>query len=154
MCGLLTILHCREAWISSPDFITIEPRYKPCSRTYLSQTMIPSMYDSVKSHVAQLIDLEPHISITTDIWSSDSLDSYITHWINKDWEYKEGCLHALPFNERHTDENIANMFTSCVDAWKINDKVHLVLCDSGSNFVAGFRDIGLLTSSCSHTPFN
>ena len=145
--------------VEKPGFLrlihTIEPRYKPCSRTYLSQTMIPSMYDSVKSHVAQLIDLEPHISITTDIWSSDSLDSYISftaHWINKDWEYKEGCLHALPFNERHTGENIANMFTSCVDAWKIKDKVHLVLRDSGSNFVAGFRDIGLLTSSCfAHT---
>ena len=53
--------------------------------------MIPSMHDSVKSHVAQLIDLEPHISITTDIWSSDSLDSYISftaHWINKDWSIK------------------------------------------------------------------
>ena len=53
------------------------------------------MFDHVKHCVAKLIDLELYIIITTDIWSSDSLDSYLSftaHWIDKDWEYKEGCL--------------------------------------------------------------
>ena len=30
--------------------------------------------------------------------------------INKDWEYKEGCLHALPFNERHTGRKVVGHF--------------------------------------------
>ena len=81
------------------------------------------MFDHVKHRVAKLIDLEFYIIITTDIWSSDSLDSYLSfipHWIDKDWEYKEGCLHAQHFNERHCSENIASAFMSCLDARKIN----------------------------------
>ena len=145
--------------VEKPGFLrlmhTIEPRYTPCSRTYLSQNLIPSMFDHVKHRVAELIDLELYISITIDIWSSDSLDSYLSftaHWIDKDWEYKEGRLHAQPFNERHSGENIASVFMSCLDAWKINEKLHLVLRDSGSNFVAGFREAEILSSSCfAHT---
>ena len=38
------------------------------------------------------------------------------------------------------------------DAWKINEKLHLVLRDCVSNFVAGFREAEILSSSCfAHT---
>ena len=145
--------------VEKPGFLhlmhAIGPRYTPCSRTYLSQNLIPSIFDHVKHCVAELIDLELYISITTDIWSSDCLDTYLSftaHWIDKDWEYKEGCLHAQPFNERHSGENIASVFMPCLDAWKINEKLHLVLRDSGSNFVAGFREAEILSCSCfAHT---
>lgn len=129
----------------------VEPRYTPCSRNYLSQSLIASIFDKVKEQIATLLKAEQHISLTTDIWSSDSLDSYLSftaHWINTDWECKECCLHAQPFNERHTGENIVATFTTCMDEWKISQKLHLVLLDSASNFVAGFRNSGILSSSC------
>ena len=53
----------------------IEPRYTPCSRNYFSQSLIPSMFQKVKECIAKLVEKEQHISLTTDIWSSDSLDS-------------------------------------------------------------------------------
>ena len=134
---------------------TIEPRYTPCSRTYLSETLIPSMYEAVVNGVQQLLEQQPHVSITTDLWSSDNQDGYLSftaHWIDDNWNYKECCLHAQPFNERHTGENIASTFTSCMEQWHIREKVHLVLRDNGSNFVAGFRDAGILAFGCfAHT---
>ena len=141
--------------VEKPGFLrlvkTLEPKYTPCSRTYLSQTMIPSMYEKVKNRVSSIVQVQHGISITTDIWSSDSHDSYLSftcHWINENWEYKEACLHAQPFNERHTGENIATTFTTCMNEWHVSDKVHLVVRDGGSNFVAGFRNAGIPAVSC------
>ena len=47
----------------------LEPRYTPCSRTYLSQTLIPEMYSKVMSCVSKLVDVVPYVSITTDLWT-------------------------------------------------------------------------------------
>lgn len=92
---------------------------------------------------------------TSAFWSSDSLDSSLSftgHWIGQDWKYKECCLHAQPFNDRLIGENIVTTFITCMDSWKITDKLYLVLRDSGSNFVAGFRNAGILSCSCfAHT---
>ena len=40
---------------------TIEQRYTPCSRTYLSETLIPSMYEAVVNGVQQLSEQQPHV---------------------------------------------------------------------------------------------
>ena len=67
----------------------LEPRYTPCSRTYLSQTLIPEMYSKVMSCVSKLVDVVPYVSITTDLWSSQALNSYISltgHWTDGNWE--------------------------------------------------------------------
>ena len=109
------------------------------------------MYEKVKDRVSSIVQVEHDISIITDIWSSDSLDSYLSftcHWINENWEYKEAYLHAQPFNERHTGENIATTFTTCMNDWHVSNKVHLVVRDGGSNFVAGFRNAGIPAVSC------
>lgn len=76
---------------------------------------------------------------------SGLLNSYLSftaHWINA---CQECCLHAQPFNKRHTGENIVSTFTTSLDDWKITQKLHL---DSGSNFVSGFRNSGILSSFC------
>ena len=115
------------------------------------------MYQAAATGVQQLLAQQSYISITTDLWSSDSQDAYLSftgHWIDNEWNYKECCLHAQPFNERHTGENIASTFASCMEQWQISEKVHLVLRDNGSNFVnvAGFRNAGILSAGCfAHT---
>uniref|UniRef100_A0A1X7UWW1 Zinc finger BED domain-containing protein 4 n=1 Tax=Amphimedon queenslandica TaxID=400682 RepID=A0A1X7UWW1_AMPQE len=113
------------------------------------------MFLNVKECIAKLVQKEQHFSLTTDIWLSDSLDSYLSftgHWIDSNWENKECCLHAQPFNERHTGENIVTVFTICLDTWNITDKLHVALRDSGSNFVAGFRNADILSCACfAHT---
>ena len=107
--------------VEKPGFrrlLNILEQYTPCSRTYLSQTLIPEMC-KVMSCVSKLVDVVPYVSITTDLWSSQALDSYIrltSHWINGNWECKEGCFHAQQFNERHTGEHIKSIVTQCVAA--------------------------------------
>ena len=136
-------------------FNILEPRYTPCSHTYLSQTLIPEMYSKVMSCVSKPVDVVPYVSITTDLWSSQALDSYISltgHWINGNWECKEGCFRAQPFNERQTGEHIKSIVTQCVEKWQLAEKLHLVLRDNGRNFVAGLRDANIPNVGClAHT---
>jgi len=112
----------------------------------LSQTLVPEMYSKVMSCVSRLVDVVPYVSITTDLWSSQALDSYISltgHRINGNWEHKEGCFHAQPFNERHTGEDIKSIVTQCVKKWQLAEKLHLVLRGNGRNFVVGLRDANI-----------
>ena len=71
------------------------------------------------------------------------MDSYLSltgHWINDNWERTEGCLHAQPFDDSHTGENIGNVVMRCLENWNITTKLHLVLRDNARNVIAGLRD--------------
>ena len=97
------------------------------------------MYEKVCYQLSKIVEIECHISITTDLWSSDSQDSYLSltgHWINQAWEKQQACFHAQPFNDSHTGEHVKSVFTTCLDKCKLSDKLHLVLWDNGRNMVA------------------
>ena len=122
---------------------SIEPRYSLPSDRYFSDTLIPEMYAKVKEKVTSLIKEQGHVSITTDLWSSIAQDSYLSltaHFINSNHERQQACLHAVPFDGSHTGERIASMITNCLQAWGIAEKLHVVVHDNGSNFVAGLRE--------------
>ena len=90
-------------------------------------------------------------SITTDLCSSIAQDSYFsltTHFINSNHERQQACLHAVPFDGSHTGEWIASMITNCLQAWGIAEKLHVVVHDSGSNFVAGLHDGNIPNIPC------
>ena len=65
--------------------------------------MISSMYEKVKDRVSSIVQVQHGISITTDIWSSDSLDSYLsftyrlTHGFRGDTEYTRVWLLYRPW---------------------------------------------------------
>ena len=44
----------------------------------LVQTLRPETYSKVMSCVLKLVDVVPYVSITTDLWSSQAMDSYIS----------------------------------------------------------------------------
>lgn len=92
-----------------------------------------------------------HFGVTTDLWSSVAQDSYLSltaHFISPDFEYKQACLRAVPFNGSHTCPEIAAVISNCLQAWEIYNKLHIVVRDNGSNFVAGLRDAGIVNLPC------
>ena len=135
----------------------MEPWYTPCSCNYLSQTLIPNMYEWVRNCVFKLVDVVLYVSNSTDLWSSQVQDSYLPvsltgHWIDDSWEWKERSFHAQPFNERHTGKHIKNIVTGCVEKWQLAGKLHLILWNNGHNFVAGLMDAEIPNVGClAHT---
>ena len=49
---------------------TLDPKYVLPSRTYFSQTIIPDMYENVKSQVQASLSKALLVAITTDGWTS------------------------------------------------------------------------------------
>ena len=133
----------------------LEPRYSLPSSKYLSEKLIPIMFDKVRSKVAGLLEPEEFISFTTDLWSSVTQDSYLSltaHYISSTFVRQHLCLHACPIDEQHTGTQIASKLTSCFEQWNVVNKVHVIVRDSGSNFVAGLRNAALPNFSCmAHT---
>ena len=72
---------------------------------------------------------EACIALTTDLWTSRSVESYLTitaHYINSKWELESKVLQTREKKERHTGENIAETLLTAVKEWKIDKKRHCV----------------------------
>ena len=78
--------------------------------------------------------------------------SLTCHYITVDFSQQQVCLHEAPFNDHHIAEHIAAMINKCFHSWSVTSKVHVVVRDNGSNFVAGLRDAGIPNKPClAHT---
>lgn len=133
----------------------LEPRYNLPSRRYFAEVVIPDMYQQLKERVVGFLKQQDFLSCTTDLWSSvaqDSMLSLTAHCICLDFSRKSFVLQSTEFNDSHTGENIANLIASCLQSWKIQNKLVCIVRDNGSNFVAGLRNAGMPNISClAHT---
>ena len=95
------------------------------------------------------------MSCTTDIWSTPSQDSLLSltaHFLTPTFERKQVILQAVKFNESHTGANIATLINSCIQYWKIAEKLTYLVRDNAANYVAGLRDAGIPNFGClAHT---
>lgn len=63
-----------------------------------------------------------HVALTTDIWTSNAVESYITvtaHFIDKIWQLSTCVLLTKEMAERHTGRNIADRLTEMAKEWDI-----------------------------------
>ena len=109
----------------------LEPRYEIPSRLYITDVMLPKVYDKVKNNVWYLVHDAETISFTTDIWTSSvcpmSLLSLTAQWMDKAFTLQHIALHAKPFRGSHTGKAIANIFEDMLQIWDIQkSSVHVV----------------------------
>ena len=66
----------------------LQPRYNLPSRRYLSETVLPELYNRVSTKLAEKLKGVPALSFNTDIWTSDVcpmlLISLTVHWVDSD----------------------------------------------------------------------
>ena len=71
------------------DFVgSLNPRYRVPSREYISDTAIPKKYNQMKAIVMSDLQKANGISLTTDAWSSNTMDPYLSltvHFITPSW---------------------------------------------------------------------
>jgi len=132
----------------------VSPRYITPSRKYFSDKIIPEMYVTLKEKIFQDLhsDGEFPISFTSDIWSRDGGESFISwtaHYISSEFVREERILQVCPFPGSHTADAIAEMISKLLEAWNIDKRrVHTVVRDNAANMVAGIRQCGLSGVSC------
>jgi hypothetical protein len=73
------------------------------------------------------------VSLTSDIWSSNAKEDYISvvaHYVGADWELHKKVIGFRLIEASHTGENIAEKIASVVEEFGLIDKVFVVTLDN------------------------
>ncbi|KAJ8971935.1 hypothetical protein NQ314_000468 [Rhamnusium bicolor] len=93
------------------------------------------MYNESASRLKAILYDIKHVSVTTDIWSSDSNVANLTltcHFIHGN-ELNARVLSTKELTSSHTGENIAATITTILSEWNIFDKIVTIVSDNGIN---------------------
>ena len=116
-----------------------EPRNVIPDRRTLRTNYIPKMYEHEKSHINHVIANVSSYALTTDIWSSRAMHSYMgvtIHFIDINF-----CLSSYLFDvkellDNHTGENIAEHLSKIMNDWHLSSaNLSGVTIDNGSNML-------------------
>lgn len=113
----------------------LQPLYSIPSRKVLTSKLLPQEYNVILLKIKSILLNVNDLSITTDMWTSDSNKSYITvtcHFIFDDQLYSP-VIATKDVSDRHTGQNIAATLTNIFNEWNIANKIITVVSDNGSN---------------------
>ncbi|KAH7963442.1 hypothetical protein HPB52_021209 [Rhipicephalus sanguineus] len=105
----------------------MKPLYKIPSRTTFSRTIIPELYEdtfmAVKDRMhADFQEGVESISLTSDMWTSRSNQSYISltcHYLTSNFEMRSFALENRSVTESHTACNILEHLQTMMDNWEL-----------------------------------
>ncbi|CAL4106216.1 unnamed protein product, partial [Meganyctiphanes norvegica] len=130
----------------------LKPNYDMPSRRFMTYTIIDSIYEAAKKSLKETINIAKYISITTDIWSSSSDDTFISctgHCIFDNFVQQVVVLHTRPFPKNPTGENISKILKNMVQEYNIpNYKIHAIVHDNAANMICGVEATGFHSLTC------
>ena len=91
----------------------------PC-RAYMTNTVVPIVYNGCVDAVKNIIKDVPNLSLTTDAWKSFSKQSYITitcHIIDDQGKLHEFILNTTEIKKRHTSVNLFQHIQKVLSDW-------------------------------------
>ncbi|CAF0798395.1 unnamed protein product [Didymodactylos carnosus] len=101
------------------------------------------MYDKTRVEVNRELKSALGICLTTDNWSSDSNQAYITvtaHIITCNYEQKNFVLETIDFTGNHTADRIVQHLQDLAIEWPIFDKIICLVSDNCATMVKVSRD--------------
>ncbi|XP_040278097.1 E3 SUMO-protein ligase ZBED1-like [Bufo bufo] len=131
---------------------TLDPRYEVPSRKYFSQTEMPKLYDKVREQVKNELRSIKYYATTTDLWSSRTMEPYISltiHFINDEWKLCSRCLQTSYFPEDHTGELISQGLKEALESWGLKEELQVcITTDNGANIVKAVEINGWTRLQC------
>ena len=133
-----------------------EPRYAIPDRKTFRNNYIPVMYEREKKHIGTLVTNASSFSITTDLWSSRTMQSYIgltIHFTDMDFNLHSYLLDTKEFSDSHTGENMAEELATILKDWNLlQTNLVCATTDNGSNILKAVDILGWQHMPCfSHT---
>lgn len=130
----------------------LDPRYCPPDRKYISNTAIPNKFNEVKSRVMGDLKDAQCVSLTTDAWSSSTMEPFLSltvHYITPTWNLQSFCLRTIYLPQSHTGENIAAMLRNVLREYNIQlENCVSITTDSGSNMVKACKELPMVRIPC------
>ncbi|KAJ4932818.1 hypothetical protein JOQ06_029660, partial [Pogonophryne albipinna] len=122
----------------------LNPKYSPPSRSYLSDTLIPTWYGIEKANVISEIKDEPKLAITSDGWTSLSQDHYLTVTVHYTIQgiLKQKVLHTRAVYKSQTGEVVAEEISDILKDFVIEpSKIVAVTVDNAERCMEQFPAI-------------
>ncbi|KAK0131561.1 Zinc finger BED domain-containing protein 1 [Merluccius polli] len=141
--------------VESPTFRdmvkTLNPKYTPPSRDYLSNTLIPSWYKVEKCNIITELSEVSSIALTCDGWSSITQDHYLTitaHYI-VEGKMLQKVLKTKAVYRAQTGCVVAEEIS---DPYGISDKIAAITVDNAANMDVAIKRLRYVKLSCfAHT---
>ena len=125
----------------------------PSEKT-IGQKLTPQLNRKIQFKIKEIIGyhLENNgsASITTDIWTSPSRDSFLSftiHFVTQKFERKLAILRCMKFDTDHTSENLAIALKNVAKNWGISN-IHLLVRDNATNMVNAAKMMNVESIGC------
>ncbi|XP_076841981.1 E3 SUMO-protein ligase ZBED1-like [Brachyhypopomus gauderio] len=135
--------------VEKPGFVNmlkvLDQKYVLPSRKYFSEVALPQLYNTTRQKISRELEEDvSYYSATTDLWSSRTLQPYMSltvHFINDTWALRSICLQTAYFPEDHKGEVIAQGIKESLNSWKLaEDRLSCMTTDSGTNMIKALKD--------------
>lgn len=118
---------------------TLDQRYDIPSRKYFAEVEMPHLHEEVRGRVEQELRQVKHYATTTDLWSSRTMDPYLSltvHYITDEWKLHSKCLQTSYFPDDHTGTLIAQGLREALESWGLDERLQAcITTDNGANVV-------------------
>ena len=130
---------------------TLDPRYKPSSRSHFTRVVLPAKYESIKAIVNDSVKKANWCSLTTDMctgYHSQSYTAGTAHTISTEWEMKSYCLATWEVTNAHTAETISQELSDVTAEWELDGKVFGIATDNAKNVKNAVDYLGYTHFGC------
>ncbi|XP_030765200.1 zinc finger BED domain-containing protein 1-like [Sitophilus oryzae] len=120
----------------------LNPLYTLPSRKMLTSKLIPELYQTEIHKLKSKLSAVDHVGVTTDLWTSDTINHYITitiHFI-ENAELHTSALQTSEVQGSQTGSHIASELMEIFNKWEISRKVVTVVSDNGANIKSAIND--------------
>ncbi len=131
---------------------TSEPNYKLPSRQYITEKLLPDLYNKTMSEIKAALQISHAIALTTDLWTSCTTNSYMGltgHFFNettKELECK--TLSCIEFDGRHTAAALKARLLEASNDFGVTDKTSAIVADGAANIKKALNDMNVPHFAC------
>ncbi|XP_022833037.1 zinc finger BED domain-containing protein 4-like [Spodoptera litura] len=130
----------------------LKPKYKLPGRKYMSEVVIPAIYERVKKLIKDEISKANAVSITSDMWTCMNnmlcFLSFTAHWLNEDFILQHRVLQMKHFVGSHSGNQIRSVLEELASTWGISSLIHVIVRDNGPNMVKAIKESAFEGKGC------
>ncbi len=121
---------------------SLDPKFALPDRKTVSSVIIPRMYRETKTKVKELLKSTDSVALTTDGWTSNATQSYMTftaHFIDQQWALQSVGLQTRHTPEQHTSENLRDILLETLEEWNLTEKLITGVLDNARNMTKAWE---------------
>ncbi|KAK7944875.1 hypothetical protein WMY93_000603 [Mugilogobius chulae] len=126
----------------------VAPTYTLPSR---KTEMVEAKYQEAQEENKAKVQKAVAVSLTSDMWTSESMDSYLAvtcHYIDEFNELNTTLLGIQHFPQSHPADHLADQHLRLMEEWGIRDKVRCLITDGAANMIACARRLNVRHTIC------